>query len=160
MRFKNVAGITACPFAKTAKVWVTEPWRNGTSAEDFLVSAKTTFERFSRVFQSEGFDGLVVERFGVNDMEGLKADANSLLMTLGRYSQPNPMSKPLEKKEWKYFVFGVDSFVTIFSSIYPSDHPRFSHSQGSTFFFFQPTNHSAGREITSIKMKTMLPETV
>ncbi|MEM1048672.1 MAG: hypothetical protein AAGL24_21140 [Pseudomonadota bacterium] len=138
IRFRNVAGTTACPFAKTAKVWVTEPWRPGVSAEGFVSSAKSTFERFSRVCQSEGFDGIVVERFGINDVDELRAETKALMIAIGRYSHPNPLSRPIEKKEWKFFVFGVDSFVTIFSSVYPTDHPRFSHSQGSTFYFFQP----------------------
>ena len=156
LRFRNVSGITACPFAKTAKVWITEPWKPGVSAEDFLKLSKSTFERFSRVFQSEGFDGIVVERFGISDLEELKAETRALLNEIGRYSHPNPLSRPIERKEWKFFVFGVDSFVTIFSSVYPADHPRFSHSQGSTFYFFQPQvsfKAKAAKEKNSIREK-------
>jgi hypothetical protein len=146
--------ITACPFAKSAKVWVTEPWGRGATAAEFVASTRNTFERFRRVSQPEGFDGIAIERFGVRDLKDLENDTHDLLNEIGRYSDPNPMSRPLEKKEWKFLIFGIDAFVTIFSSVYPKDHPRYSHSQGSTFYFFQPQasfKAKAAREKESIR---------
>ena len=137
LRFDQIAGMTACPFAKTAKVWATPTWRNGESATSFLERVEATTARFSRIAGPERFDGLVIETLGINSIEGLKAKTNELVTALGRYSSPNPLSSEVERKEWRMKLFGVDVFFTIFSSIYPATHSRYSQSRTSTIFFIQ-----------------------
>ncbi len=138
LRFSKLSNTTTCPFAPSVKFWATEPWMRRTGAAEFARKNQRTFERFSRVCQPEGFDGIVVEAFGIEDMEQLKERTRDLLETLGPFSPRNPMSSPIDRKEWRFSLFGIDVFVTTFSSIYDKEHPRFSHSGASTFFFFQP----------------------
>lgn len=138
MRFRNIANITKCPFAKSAKVWSTQPWQVSVSADEFLNENADTIRRFARICHPERFDGLVIEQFGIQTLEKLQSATKELLVSLGRFSQPSPMSKQIELKEWRYELVGVDVFVTIFSSIYPANHPRASHSPSSTMYFFQP----------------------
>lgn len=137
-RFRAVAMRTACPFAKSAKIWATPPWRRYVSADKFMELIEPTLERFSRVGQAESFDGLVIECFGVTNMDELRRRTRQLLIYLGRYSSNNPLAKDVERRDWRFTLMNVETFVTIFSSIYASHHPRYSHSAESTFFFFQP----------------------
>jgi hypothetical protein len=155
-RFKGVANVTMCPFAKTAKVWAVGPWRNSASAPEFVASIGETVRRFVRVCQSEGFDGLAIEATGIETIEDLKNRTNTLLRALGELSSRDPMHNPIEKKEWKYSFDGVDMFITIFSSIYGRDHPRYSHSRNSTFIFLQPQisfKAKAAKEKEKIRVK-------
>jgi len=137
-RFRAVARVTMCPFAKTAKVWAIGPWRDSLAASEFVKENTDTIKRFVRVCQPEGFDGLAIEAAGVENLDDLKIRTNNLLRALGELSDRNPMHSPIERKEWRFSINGVDMFVTIFSSIYKEAHPRFSHSKYSTFFFLQP----------------------
>lgn len=137
-RFKGAANVTMCPFAKTAKVWAVGPWRDGSSATEFVASIGETVRRFVRVCQPEGFDGLAIEATGIDNLEDLKNRTNTLLRALGEFSTRDPMHNPIDRKEWKFAIDGVDMFITIFSSIYDNNHPRYSHSKNSTFIFLQP----------------------
>lgn len=137
-RFRSVANVTMCPFAKTAKVWAVGPWRSALSAAEFVDANRETIKRFVRVCQPEGFDGIAVEATGIESLEDLKSRTNELLRALGEFSDRNPMHYPIERKEWRFSIDGVDMFVTIFSSIYGEHHPRYSHSKSSTFIFLQP----------------------
>jgi hypothetical protein len=137
-RFRSLANVTMCPFAKSAKVWAIGPWRRALSASEFVEANRVTVKRFVRVCQAEGFDGLALEATGIECLDHLKARTNELLKALGEFSDRNPLHNPIERKEWKFSIDGVDIFVTIFSSIYEEEHPRYSHSKGSSFFFLQP----------------------
>lgn len=136
--FRVLANTTMCPFAKTAKVWAIGPWRKSSTAKEFVALSDNTLHRFTRLCQPEGFDGIVIEATGISTFEDLKSRTNDLLRALGEFSDRNPMTSPIEKKEWRFGLNGVDMFVTIFSSVYDENHPRYSQSKLSSFYFLQP----------------------
>ncbi|NJN37009.1 MAG: hypothetical protein HC794_08080, partial [Nitrospiraceae bacterium] len=121
-RFRALANVTMCPFAKTAKIWALGPWRISSTAKEFVAASEGTLNRFVRLCQPEGFDGIAIEATGISSLEDLKSRTNGLLRALGELSDRDPMMSPIEKKEWRFSLVGVDMFVTIFSSVYDEKH--------------------------------------
>ena len=153
-RFRALAGITMCPFAKTAKVWAIGPWRVSSTAKEFVSLSEEALHRFVRVCQPEGLDGIAIEATGISSFDDLKSRTNDLLRAIGELSDRNPMTSPIEKKEWRFALSGVDMFVTIFSSVYDEKHPRYSQSKLSSFYFLQPQlsfKAKAAKEKTRIR---------
>jgi hypothetical protein len=136
--FRAISNVTMCPFAKTAKVWAIGPWRVSSTAKEFVAASDSTLQRFVRLCQPEGFDGIVIEATGIKTFGDLQSRTNDLLRALGELSERDPMMSPIEKKEWRFALSGVDMFVTIFSSVYEGKHPRYSQSKLSSYFFLQP----------------------
>lgn len=136
--FRALANETMCPFAKTAKVWAIGPWRASSTAKTFVTASDNTLQRFVRLCQPEGFDGIAIEATGIKTFDDLQSRTNELLRALGELSDRDPMMSPIDKKEWRFALNGVDMFVTIFSSVYDGKHPRYSQSKLSSYFFLQP----------------------
>lgn len=140
--FEWVRSKTLCTLAKQAKLWGAPKWRGDRPIEVNVEALAPYLAIFAKAADREGLDGFVVapgkdaESAG---MSGLAAWFREFLDLLVR-NDPRP-SRPdalagVDRPGWQFSFHGVRMFVSVFSSLYPMDHPR--HSGYGPHVLFQP----------------------
>uniref|UniRef100_A0A0G4H782 ADP-ribosylation factor n=1 Tax=Chromera velia CCMP2878 TaxID=1169474 RepID=A0A0G4H782_9ALVE len=170
--FSPIQKGTACPFAKTAKLWGAPPPPTPMESPDRIsnvpsacgraaVPALTGFvESLERGLRLDGFlirvpclppsgqsVGLTVEEWGVKVRECLTAlgDGDP---SLSSGADRNVMGKrSVGERGWRFTFNGASFFITSFAPCYPKSHPRYAHGSADGWVLLQPDISFARRGI-------------
>ena len=139
LSFRDVAGATACPYGKTARIWGMPDWERADSARKNVGRITPVLLRFVHVAPNEGLDGAVIRVAGIRSLDDLCQYLRTLLTELGRSpAHPSAMNVDPDLPGWVYSVHGMEFFVAVFSSIYDDRHPRYSCSSEYSYVLLQP----------------------
>ncbi|MEO3855792.1 YqcI/YcgG family protein [Acrocarpospora sp. B8E8] len=160
--FERLRLKTPCTLAKRAKLWGAPPWRANWPAfmnVDALVPYLTVF---AKAADREGLDGFVVAPPGEIENQGMPGLATWFREFLELLVQNDtPSDRPdaltdINRPGWQFSYHGVRMFISVFSSLYPANHPR--HSAVGPYVLFQPESsfdaHGIGsRHPSSARLK-------
>ncbi len=157
--FAKLRGGTPCPFAANSRLWGAPPWLLERSLEQNVAEIAASLTVFAKSAPHEHLDGYVVavsqeviSRSGSHSepMRELADWFRELLQALAAAdSLPNDsFTRSVRRVGWQFSFHGLPMFVSVFSPMYDSNHPR--HSDDHTFVMLQPedsfTRHGIGRE--------------
>lgn len=140
--FQAIAQETPCTFAPVARLWGAPTWDNERSLVENVRRCIPYLVRFTKCAKLEGLDFFVIE------MNDLHSNNDGMSMLTGRFrellhvfaSEDPTVNRsfrgPVDRPGWQFGFNGVRLFISVFSNIYSSDHPR--HSPDSTFIVLQP----------------------
>jgi NTP pyrophosphatase (non-canonical NTP hydrolase) len=118
LEFAVVRRRTPCPYAKEARLWGAPVWDEKRSLFRNVDSIFPFFLSFTKAARLESLDGFVVALGNVDP-------------------EPSPMHlTTIGDKGWQFAFNGLRLFISVFSPLYPRNHPRWSPKV--TFITFQP----------------------
>jgi len=141
--FGNIASVSPCIFAKSARVWGAPSYRLQKSLTENVDAAMDALLHFGRAAVVEQLDGFVMQLDDPmlhRDIETFCNTIRHVLTTIDNYNKPEErcMKKDMLSPTWRFKLFNQTYFVTTFAPFYNLDHPRHSSIPGSSFVFFQP----------------------
>ncbi|MEU8662270.1 YqcI/YcgG family protein [Actinoplanes philippinensis] len=141
-----------CTFAPQARIWGAPDWSEGLSPYQHVTGFKSDFLTFAKCAEHEGLDGFVVAHSptarpsSVNELGRWFARLTKALLAFDPKPDPNILTSP-DTRGWQFQFGGVRMFVSVFSDIYPTGHPR--RTKVGSFAFFQPETSFSDRNIGS-----------
>ncbi len=139
--FAVVRRRTRCPYARDARLWGGPAWDEKRSLSRNVDSIFPFFLSFTKAARLESLDGFVVSirrPKGAETMIGLANWFRHFLDALGSVDpEPSPMRlSTIGEPGWQFAFNGMRLFISVFSTLYARNHPRWSPK--TTFVMFQP----------------------
>ncbi|MGC4956750.1 YqcI/YcgG family protein [Actinomadura citrea] len=140
--FEAVRSKTLCTLAERAKLWGAPRWRKDLTDGPNVEALVPYLSIFAKAAEREGLDGFVVapcKEVEADGMSGLATWFRGFLELLCQ-NDPRPSGANsfagVDHPGWQFSFHGVRMFVSVFSTVYPVNHPR--HSESGPHVLFQP----------------------
>lgn len=158
--FELIMASSPCPYAESARIWGAPSWSTNKLEQDVVATIPHLFS-FARCAEIERLDGFVIKLpdIGGRGLDGLADLLNTVLRGLCAGDPLNNMTfdGKVDAPGWQFGFGGRRLFVSVFSSIYPNEHPR--HVGSSSYIFFQPESsfdeHGIGRAYSRSRSKKL-----
>jgi YqcI/YcgG family protein len=141
--FDNIRNRVQCPYALEARLWGSPEWNPCDTMEDNLAHIIPSFHRFTRIADSEGLDGYILEVSGTECGNSVANLSRLLFKILSYLSDVDPaedraMQMTVEDPNWQFSFNGMRLFIAAFAPCYDDTSSRFAYGQESVFILFQP----------------------
>jgi len=140
----DVVRASACPFARLARLEVTEPIRLDGSGVRYPQTLASAFDDFTLHNCTEVLDGVIVpiETTTTVSITRLSRILFSVLTILREHDRANDAAllENIESEDWDFDYSGLRFFILALSPSYPSSNTRHCDSGTTSYLLFQPEN--------------------